>query len=144
MYYLISYYLGRLLTFSIAFQKGLARKFYKDLGHSSRDVIIIRLCSILQSWLVNERRTCKVYVHTHSFIKPSQDAVITFDYWMNINVMTPNRTSLAPSYRFMWEPFVCNEHFRVTFQARLDTSRSPVPNYQIPRSVSTADPFAVR
>lgn len=44
----------------------------------------------------------------------------------------------------MWQPFVCDNDFGMSFESRLDSTSLPVPVNYISFTITTAYPFTVR
>jgi hypothetical protein len=43
----------------------------------------------------------------------------------------------------MWKPFMSNDYLLVTLQTRLNITSLPIPEHNIPRPITTTDPFPV-
>jgi len=43
----------------------------------------------------------------------------------------------------MWQPFMCDDNFRMSFQPRFDFACLPIPKHNVPFTVTTTNPLAV-
>lgn len=80
---------------------------------------------------------------TQSLTSPSQDAVITFDYEKSFEQSYDDEDQ-TKTYRIMRKPFMRNNHLRMSLQPRLYPPRLPIPENNIPLSITATNPFSIR